>query len=70
MTNPPPLTEQEKQFLALAIQSLCLQHGPQTFSLGLSLAQKLGLESQLSHFLQAWIKYSQTTGPGQETIEN
>ena len=52
------LTDVEKQFLALAIQGLCMRHGPELFETAATVAEKLGLSAQLGATLQSWIAYS------------
>lgn len=53
------LTEQERKFLALAIQGLALRQGPPVFGFALSCAKKLGIEEYLTEYLQSWIDYGQ-----------
>lgn len=56
------LTEQEKRFLALAIQGLVLRQGPRVpsvFEFAISASKKLGLEGYLEEYLQSWISYSE-----------
>lgn len=53
------LTEQEKEFLTLAIQGLCMRQGPITFGLATELAKKLDIENHLKESLKSWISYSQ-----------
>ena len=57
-TNPFGLTEEDKRFLALAIQGLTLRQGPVVFSSALSLTKKLGIEEYMSEYLQSWIDYA------------
>lgn len=52
------LTNVEKQFLALALQGLMLRQGPVTFSFGLSIADKLGIEDELMSNLQGWLNHN------------
>ena len=49
------LTDTEKRFLALAIQGLTFRLGPQTFSLALSVTEKLELKDWLKYYLEDWI---------------
>jgi hypothetical protein len=55
------LTSTERQFVALALQGLCLRAGDhRAFQLTQSIARKLGFEAELKGHLQDWISYSQT----------
>ena len=54
------LTEDEKRFLALAIQGLTLRQGPRVFPFAISLCEKLGLEEYLKEYLQSWVAYGGT----------
>lgn len=49
------LTDEEKKFLALAIQGLTLRQGQSVFSLALACAKKLDIEQYLQTYLQDWI---------------
>lgn len=53
-----PLTAEEKQFLALAIQGLCMRHGPELFPVAARLAEKLGLLEELQGSLESWLAYA------------
>lgn len=53
-----PLTETERQFLALAIQGLAMRHGPELFATAAKVAEKLGLLEELKGSLQDWLKYA------------
>lgn len=53
-----PLTDTERQFLALAIQGLCMRQGPDLFPLAMQLAEKLGILEELKGSLQDWLAYS------------
>jgi hypothetical protein len=58
------LTAEEKQFLALAIQGLCMRHGPELFPIAARLAEKLGLLEELQGSLQDWIGYVKEASSG------
>jgi hypothetical protein len=53
-----PLTQTEKQFLALAIQGLCMRHGPELFVVAARVAEKLGLLEELHGSLESWLAYA------------
>jgi hypothetical protein len=53
-----PLTTKEKQFLALAIQGLCMRHGPGLFLVAARVAEKLGLLEELQGSLEDWLAYT------------
>jgi hypothetical protein len=57
-----PLTTEERQFLALAIQGLCMRHGPDTFVTAARLAGKLGLLEELKGMLEMWLAYAKPIG--------
>lgn len=57
--HSPDLSEQDKKFLALAIQGLCMRQGPPVFEMAIALAQKLDLEDHLTESLQSWIDHTQ-----------
>jgi hypothetical protein len=55
------LTSTERQFVALALQGLCLRSGHhRAFQLTQSIARKLGIEAELKDYLKDWISHSQT----------
>lgn len=53
------LTQNERKFVALAIQGLAMRGGPQTFQLVQSIIRKLELEAELHQLLQSWLEYSE-----------
>jgi hypothetical protein len=53
-----PLTAEERQFLALAIQGLCMRHGPELFGVAARVAEKLGLSDELHGSLESWLAYA------------
>ena len=53
-----PLTADEKQFLALALQGLCLRHDPELFATATRIALKLGVQEELQSYLRDWIAYA------------
>lgn len=57
-----PLTETERQFLALAIQGLCMRQGPFLFPLAAQLAEKLGILEEFRYSFQDWTTYSPRWG--------
>lgn len=52
------LSKGERQFLALAIQGLCMRQGPDAFALAARVSQSLGLTAELGALLQSWIDYA------------
>lgn len=61
-----PLTPSEKQFLALAIQGLCMRHGESTFPTAARVAEKLGLLEELQGSLQDWIAAAKEVGQDEQ----
>jgi hypothetical protein len=55
----PRLSEQDKKFLALAIQSICSAYGSAVFDEAIEMVQKLNLEDFLTESLQTWVDYIQ-----------
>lgn len=53
------LTTKEKQFLAIAIQGLCVRQGASIYFVAIDVAKKLELEKELESSLKSWIDYSQ-----------
>ena len=52
------LTDNEKEFLALALQSFCMHQGPDLFPTAVRVAEKLDITKQLGQTLQSWINVS------------
>jgi hypothetical protein len=52
------LTGPEKEFLALAIQGLCMRQGPGISPAAWRVAEKLGITEQLGASLRDWIRYA------------
>jgi hypothetical protein len=53
------LAENEKKFLAIAIQSICMKYGPPLFGMAAQVAGKLNLEKELEESLRSWLNYAQ-----------
>jgi hypothetical protein len=53
------LTKAEKQFLALAIQGLCVRIGPDLFVMAREIAEKLSMTAELEASLKSYIEFSQ-----------
>ena len=53
------LDEKEKRLLALAIQRLCMEHGPMIFEPMISIAEKLDVKKYMEEYLQSWITAAQ-----------
>lgn len=62
-----PLTDAERQFLALAIQGLAMRHGPELFTMAARVAEKLGLLEELQGSLQDWLMYAKEVKQEDET---
>jgi hypothetical protein len=58
---PNDLTDDEKQFLALAIQGLCVRTGPELFPVAVRIAEKLSLTAQLRGSLLSWVAHGDRT---------
>jgi hypothetical protein len=58
------LSREERQFLALAIQGLCVRQGPPTFAVAMRVTQSLGLQLELAESLQSWVAYAQAQQGG------
>jgi len=63
------LTDDEKHFLAIAIQGLCMRQGPGIFPFAERIAEKLGLAEQLRASLRDWIAYAQARAATQHRTE-
>lgn len=61
------LTENERKFVALALQGLAMRGGPPVFHLIHSIARKLELEAELRQYLQDWINYKPGSTRDKET---
>jgi len=55
---PVDLDPLERQFLALAIQGLCMRGGPQTFPFAIRIVEALDLTSEMETSLKSWRDYS------------
>lgn len=69
------MTEAEQRFVAIALQGLCFRQGPETFAIGWTTAQKLGVDRFLEEYLKDWMAYvdekvEKNGGPAQSDQDN
>jgi hypothetical protein len=66
----PPLTDTEKQIIALALFGYTMRAGPLQFALITAIADKLGIGHELTGYTLSWIATSNSSVSAPPTINN